>query len=494
MNDQRIGIEGIVTKVDTAFTSLDQQRSQGLERLQLIQSVQNTAQEREQQRLITKYGGDHPRVQEISARLTYNQGLRKDLAREIDRSKITAPQFDPSTWQGHGLVLDKNAVGIKGLTVSFADGKGTWIQALGYACTNEQGYFSITYPAQIGQTPSIPDPQPVFLTVTDQNRRILHRELTPRYVKIGQIDFWRIEITEDRGCETPPEPGTSSTAVKILIIHAPGKLIVNQAGSFTARVNEEATPPVASRWDFGDGATATGLTATHSYAKAGAYTVTFMASNDGGTDTKSVIVHVQVSPVAARILRLLAVPTNPTPQTPVRFSADVEGDAPVKYQWDLGDGNTSTELNPSHTYNDPNIYTVSLKVSNTAGSDSRSLRIVIASPDPNAWMVRGRITDESGDGLGGLIVSVYDKDLVFDDRLGETVTDESGNYLLAYRTEDFRDLIENKPDIYVKIMDRNRKTLYTSKETIRYEAGRVEIINVKIKKRAWLVDFLFGKE
>lgn len=403
MNDQRISIEEIVARLDTVFTNLDKQRAQGLERLQLIQSVQNTALEREQQRLITKYGADHPRVQKITARLTYNQGLRKDLAREIDRSKITVPQFDPNTWQGHGLVLDKNGVGIKGLTVSFADSKGTWIQALGYACTNEQGYFSITYPAQTGQTPSIPDSQPIFLTVTDQNRRVLHRERTPRYVKIGQIDFWRIELTEDRGCETPPEPDTSSIPVKVLTIHAPGKLIANQAGSFTARVNGDATPPVASVWNFGDGATATGLTATHSYAKAGAYTVTFMASNDGGTDTKTVTVAVEA-------------------------------------------GSISTE------------------------------------PCPDVWIVQGRVTDETGQGIGGLIVSVYDKDLFFDDRLGETETDENGNYSLTYHTKDFRDLIESRPDLYLKIMDRARNILYTTEKAIQYELDRVEIINVTLAK------------
>ena len=79
------------------------------------------------------------------------------------------------------------------------------------------------------------------------------------------------------------------------------------------------------------------------------------------------------------------------------------------------------------------------------------------------------------------MVSVYDKDLFFDDRLGQAKTDENGNYQLVYRTEDFRDLIERKPDIYVKVMDQNKTTLYSSKGAIRYEAGRVEIINVEIE-------------
>src|SRR5712692_459329 len=62
--------------------------------------------------------------------------------------------------------------------------------------------------------------------------------------------------------------------------------------------------------------------------------------------------------------------------------------------------------------------------------------------EPGAWIVRGRVTDKAGKGLSGLVVSVYDKDLFFDDRLGQAETGENGDYSLIYRTEDFRALIE----------------------------------------------------
>lgn len=102
--------------------------------------------------------------------------------------------------------------------------------------------------------------------------------------------------------------------------------------------------------------------------------------------------------------------------------------------------------------------------------------------EPGSWIVRGRVTDNAGKGLSGLVVSLYDKDLFFDDRLGQADTDQNGDYSLVYRTEDFRDLIERKPDIYVKVLDQEGKTLYTSKRKIRCEAGRVEIVNIEIKK------------
>jgi hypothetical protein len=100
--------------------------------------------------------------------------------------------------------------------------------------------------------------------------------------------------------------------------------------------------------------------------------------------------------------------------------------------------------------------------------------------EPGTWIVRGRVADKQGKGLNDLVVSLYDKDLFFDDKLGETETDDNGDFSLTYRTEDFRDLIERKPDIYVKVLDSKGKTLYTSKKKLRYEAGRVEIVNVVI--------------
>jgi hypothetical protein len=100
-----------------------------------------------------------------------------------------------------------------------------------------------------------------------------------------------------------------------------------------------------------------------------------------------------------------------------------------------------------------------------------------------SWIVRGRVTDMEGRGMGAVIVNLFDKELVFAARLGETKTDEKGNFSFTYRAEDFRDLIEKNPDIYLKVVDQKGKTLYTSKQAIRYEAGRIETMDVKIGER-----------
>ncbi len=58
----------------------------------------------------------------------------------------------------------------------------------------------------------------------------------------------------------------------------------------------------------------------------------------------------------------------PCPGT-IRFS-DQSGGSPQQWQWDFGDGSTSTRQNPEHTYAQPGNYTVRLKAINTLGSDS----------------------------------------------------------------------------------------------------------------------------
>ena len=68
----------------------------------------------------------------------------------------------------------------------------------------------------------------------------------------------------------------------------------------------------------------------------------------------------------------------PVPMT-TNFSSngsyDPDGD-PLSYAWTFGDGGTSNEANPSHTYNSANTYTVSLAVSDgRGGSDTKSITV-----------------------------------------------------------------------------------------------------------------------
>jgi hypothetical protein len=103
---------------------------------------------------------------------------------------------------------------------------------------------------------------------------------------------------------------------------------------------------------------------------------------------------------------------------------------------------------------------------------------------PDIWTVEGQVTDENGIGIGGLIVSLFDKDMPFDDILGSTITDREGCFRIWYRTAAFRDLFEAKPDLYLKATDDQGNLLYTSEDAVRHEAGRAETFKITIERRS----------
>ena len=61
-----------------------------------------------------------------------------------------------------------------------------------------------------------------------------------------------------------------------------------------------------------------------------------------------------------------------TPPTTVQFT-DTSTNSPTSWAWTFGDGATSTLKNPSHTYTTAGVYTVSLTVTNSGGSTTRSM-------------------------------------------------------------------------------------------------------------------------
>ncbi len=165
--------------------------------------------------------------------------------------------------------------------------------------------------------------------------------------------------------------------VDVQAIRGPARIQANDPGTFTALVDEKATGPIEYRWDWGDGNMSTGLTATHTYAAAGNYTITFTGSNRGSTDSETMAITVTPPPMPARIVSISADPNNPDTGTLVRFSANIEGDTPLSYNWDFGDGSAGSGATPTHTYTEPGTYTVTLNASNTAGADTRTMTLTV---------------------------------------------------------------------------------------------------------------------
>jgi PKD repeat protein/photosystem II stability/assembly factor-like uncharacterized protein len=136
-------------------------------------------------------------------------------------------------------------------------------------------------------------------------------------------------------------------------------------------------------WDFGDEEISTEQNPVHTYAVPGIYTVKLTASNPDNEDVEIKTDYITVT-LAEVVASFTANPLEGEYPLEVTFTNASEN--ATEYQWDFGDGTTSTDENPVHTYTDPDNYTVSLSASNSSNSDTetKSNYIVVLWPVPVA--------------------------------------------------------------------------------------------------------------
>ncbi len=112
-------------------------------------------------------------------------------------------------------------------------------------------------------------------------------------------------------------------------------------------------------WDFGDGQTSTGANPTHIYGTPGLHSVslTVFVGGQGETVSKTDLIDVAPAPL---VPAFSAAPTTGVNPLTVRFTDETTGTPPTAWLWDFGDGASSTEQHPSHTYAGDTSYSVSL--------------------------------------------------------------------------------------------------------------------------------------
>lgn len=144
----------------------------------------------------------------------------------------------------------------------------------------------------------------------------------------------------------------------VLEIMKTGFALSDTAGCnpFTLNINDTSQNVLSYSWNFGDGTADTTSNPTHTYNQNGIYDLTLTAtSNFGCTQIITLDSAIRVSSPVANFSIQNTTGCAPLYSTFNNLSLDG-----VSYQWDFGDGATSSDANPDHIYTTPGNYTVSL--------------------------------------------------------------------------------------------------------------------------------------
>jgi PKD repeat protein len=128
-------------------------------------------------------------------------------------------------------------------------------------------------------------------------------------------------------------------------------------------------------WAFGDGATGTGASLSHTFASAGTYTVNVIATDKyGKTGSASGTITISTPPT---ISAGSALTVNAGSSLTFSQATESGGAAPLTYSWAFGDGTSASgSLHPSHTYANPGSDTATVTVTDGNNVSSSSSVVV----------------------------------------------------------------------------------------------------------------------
>ncbi|MEO5572091.1 MAG: PKD domain-containing protein [Bacteroidia bacterium] len=146
-------------------------------------------------------------------------------------------------------------------------------------------------------------------------------------------------------------------------------IVINSDASFTADATSGCPPLTVNftslsavggnqyNWNFGDGASSTQAHPTHTYTSNGSFNVSLTITFNNGC------VNTYILPVPINLNSTQSSFVTPTPVTacaPFTINLSDNSSGTVSWNWNFGDGTTSSIQNTSHTYTIPGTYTISL--------------------------------------------------------------------------------------------------------------------------------------
>lgn len=156
-----------------------------------------------------------------------------------------------------------------------------------------------------------------------------------------------------------------TTGVQVTVLPSPDASIsadnFDGCDQITVNFNDNSTDAVSWEWDFGNGETFSGNTPPpQTYDTPGSYVVDLVVENsEGCPDLDQEVIQIYQSPVVDFLANNVC---QGSQSQFTDLSSFDPGDPIISWEWDFGDGETSSEQNPIHVYSGTGTFFVTLDV------------------------------------------------------------------------------------------------------------------------------------
>lgn len=178
----------------------------------------------------------------------------------------------------------------------------------------------------------------------------------------------KLVVTSNYGCT---DSITKTSAINVAVTRANFTFTDNVCSGNNVQFNNTSTPTnfTAVRWDFGDGTSSTEVSPGKVFTIAGTYNVKLVTTS--GLCADSIIKKITILP---RPVAAFSATNTVGCSGPLNVSFTNGSTNAVSYNWNFGDGTSSTLPNPNHAYSNPGTYTVTLTVTNNVGCTSTEVK------------------------------------------------------------------------------------------------------------------------